>query len=95
MDSPPVPKGLDVVNRKLTVAFGEVTTLSHELGDDSVERAVQVVEVLSGLALALLTSAEGAEVVAGLGALVVVEREDEPAEGLVVDGKVEVTVRSF
>lgn len=48
------------------VAAGEVTTLEHELGDDAVEGRALVVEGLSGLANALLTSAEGAEVLSRL-----------------------------
>lgn len=42
------------------VATGEVTTLEHELGDDAVEGRALVAE-------ALLTGAESAEVLGGLG----------------------------
>jgi len=50
-----------------SVTAGEVTALTHELGDDSVEFASLEVEVLAPLALALLTSAEGTEVLSALG----------------------------
>ena len=48
------------------VAAGEVTTLKHELGDDTVEGGALVVEGLARLAGTLLTSAESAEVLSGL-----------------------------
>jgi len=50
-----------------TVAGSEVTTLEHELGDDAVERSTLEVEGLAAAASALLTSAERAEVLSGLG----------------------------
>ena len=54
------------------VATGEVTTLEHELGDDTVELG-------AGVAEALLASAESAEVLSGLGDNVVVEGEVDAA----------------
>ena len=42
------------------VAAGEVTTLKHELGDDTVEAGALVVEGLAGAASALLAGAESA-----------------------------------
>ena len=48
------------------VAAGEVTTLKHELGDDTVEAGALVVEGLAGAASALLAGAESAEVLGGL-----------------------------
>jgi hypothetical protein len=48
------------------VATGEVTTLEHELGDDTVEGRALVVERLARAAGTLLTSAESAEVLSGL-----------------------------
>jgi hypothetical protein len=48
------------------VAAGEVTTLKHKLGDDTVERRALVVERLARAAGTLLTSAEGAEVFCSL-----------------------------
>jgi len=53
------------------VAAGEVTTLKHELRDDTVELAAAVAE-------ALLAGAKGAEVLDGLG--------DDVVEELEVDG---------
>ena len=50
------------------VATGEVTTLEHELGDDTVERRALVAE-------AVLASAELLEVAGSLGDDVVVEGE--------------------
>jgi hypothetical protein len=48
------------------VAAGEVTTLEHELGDDTVEGGALEVEGLARAAGTLLTSAESAEVLGGL-----------------------------
>jgi hypothetical protein len=48
------------------VAAGEVTTLEHELGDDTVEGRALVVEGLARAAGALLSGAESAEVLSGL-----------------------------
>jgi len=52
------------------VAVGEVTTLSHEVRDDSVERAALV-----GVLLSVIASAEGTEVLSGLRDHVGVELE--------------------
>ena len=54
--------------RKTHIATGEVTTLEHELRDDTVERRALVSE-------ALLTSAESAEVLSGLGDVLIEEVE--------------------
>jgi hypothetical protein len=59
-----------VSSRGTYVAAGEVTTLEHELGDDAVEVGALVVEGLAGLAGALLTSAESAEVLGRLSMIV-------------------------
>lgn len=56
------------------VLASKVTTLEHELGDDTVERGVLVAE-------AVLTGAELAEVAGGLGDDVVEELEDNAAHG--------------
>jgi hypothetical protein len=55
-----------------TVAAGEVTTLEHEVGDDTVEGRALVT-------LALLTVAELSEVLSGLGDNVVVQLEVDTA----------------
>jgi len=59
------------------VTAGEVTTLEHEVGDDSVERRALVAE-------ALLASAEGTEVLGGLGDNIVIEGEVDTT-GLLLD----------
>jgi hypothetical protein len=56
-----------------SISLGEVTSLAHELGDDSVELAALEVEGLAGLAGSLLTSAESSEVLGGLGDYIGVE----------------------
>jgi hypothetical protein len=61
------------------IASGEITTLDHEGLDDTVEGAALEVQRLAGLTDALLASAEGAEVVCGLGDDIVVELEDDAA----------------
>jgi hypothetical protein len=53
---------------------GEVTTLEHELGDDTVERRSSVTE-------SLLASGKGAEVLGGLWDLVIIQLEGDTAEG--------------
>jgi hypothetical protein len=80
MDFPPVP--CELCQRSARpwlqyrydsyVATGEVTTLEHELRDDTVELG-------AGVAEALLASAESAEVLSGLGDNVVVEGEVDAA----------------
>ena len=61
---------------------GEVSSLEHELGDDTVEAGSLVSEPV-------LARSELAEVASGLGDDVVVQLEDDAARGLVVDGDVE------
>lgn len=87
MDLPPVPCKVSASARLVCffvlpvcelgthVAAGEVTTLKHEIRDDTVELG-------AGVAEALLASAEGAEVLDGLGDDVVEELEVDAA-GLV------------
>ena len=53
---------------------GKVTTLKHKVGNDTVERR-------AGIAKALLTSSESAEVLGSLGDYIVVELEDDAAKG--------------
>lgn len=85
MDLPPVPCKVSVSNyagagqwiHKTYVATGEVTTLEHELGDDTVELGARVSE-------ALLAGAESAEVLDGLGDNVVEEFEVDAAGALCV-----------
>ena len=65
-----------------TVVVGEVTTLEHELGDNTVERRTLVTK-------ALLASAESAEVLSCLGNNVVVELELNATKRLAVSSNVE------
>lgn len=58
-----------------TVTSGEVTTLEHKVGDDTVERRTGITETL-------FASAESTEVLGGLGDNIVVELEDNAAKGL-------------
>ena len=59
-------------SRGTDIAASEVTTLQHELRDDSVERRALVAE-------ALLTGAESTEVLGSLGDYIVVEDEVDAA----------------
>lgn len=52
----------------------EVTTLEHEVGDDTVEAGASIAE-------ALLTSGKSAEVLSSLGNDIVVELKDDAAKG--------------
>src|SRR4051812_41434669 len=82
MDLPPVPY-LDVsveVTRcgiETYVAAGEITSLKHELGNDTVESRPSVTE-------ALLASAESTEVLGRLGDVFVIEDEVD-ATGLLCE----------
>jgi len=70
------------------VAVGEVTALEHEVGDDAVEAGL-------GVAVAVLASAELTEVAGSLGDNIVVELEDDAAEGATVAGDVEENVGHY
>ena len=76
-----------------TVAGGEVTTLGHELRDDSVEGATLVVKGLATLADTSLTSAESSEVLGGLGDLIGIELHNDAAGVLATDGDIEENLR--
>lgn len=67
-----------------TVALGEVTTLDHEVLDDTVEGGTLVAETL-------LASGQGAEVLSGLGGGLAIQANDDAAQGLiaVLDVKVD------
>lgn len=52
-----------------TTSMSEVTTLEHELGDNSVEDGSLEVQGLAGLAHSLLASAESSEVLRSLGGI--------------------------
>ena len=73
------------IDRRTHVATGEVTTLEHELGDDTVEGGALVAEAGG-------TSAELLEVLGGLGDNVVVQGEVDTAS---LDCKVRIDVSSL
>ena len=73
------------------VSSGEIATLGHELGNDSVERAALVVEGLAGLADTLLTGAETSEILGGDGG-VSEELEHNALSGLSTNGDIEENV---
>lgn len=70
------------------VVVGEVTSLDHEVRDDSVEDSSSVAETL-------LASAESAEVLSSLGDLVRVQLEGDSLGLTVVDRDVEVDLGHF
>ena len=59
---------------------GEVSSLAHEAGDDSVENGAFVVEWLAGLASAFFTGAKSSEVLSSFRDNVVVQFEDDSSE---------------
>lgn len=69
------------------VTLGEVTTLKHEVGDNTVERRALITE-------SVLASAEFTEVLSGLGDNVVKELEDDTTLGVTVDGDVELKCKN-
>jgi hypothetical protein len=65
-----------------TVTLGEVTTLEHEAGDDTVEGRASVAKTI-------LASAKFTEIPCRFWHDIVVEFEDDPAGGLTTDADVE------
>ena len=63
----------------------EITTLDHELLDDSVKGRALVREFVAGFAFALLASAESTEIFCGLGDDIVVQLEGDASFGLVAN----------
>jgi hypothetical protein len=70
------------------VAAGEVTTLTHEIVNDTMEGGALEVKGLAALAHALLAGAEAAEIFGGLGDHVRAEGHFDAAGGLTTDGHV-------
>jgi hypothetical protein len=68
-----------------SIASREITTLDHELLDDSVEDGAFVREKLSGFAFAFLACAESSEVLGSLGDDIVVQLEADPTFWLVAN----------
>ena len=75
-----------------SVSGGEVSSLGHEVGDDSVEGRSLEVEGLSGLTDSLLSSAESSEVLGGLWG-VSGELHGDSASSLTTNSDVEENVR--
>ena len=71
------------------VAASEVTTLAHEVVDDTMEGGALEVEGLAGLAHALLAGAEATEILGGLGDDVSAELHDDATGGGTTNGHVE------
>jgi len=72
-----------------SVSDGEITTLAHELRDDTMEDGTLKVEGLAGLAHTLLTGAEASEVLNGLGDHIGAELHNDASGGLTTDGHIE------
>jgi hypothetical protein len=75
------------------IACCEVTTLDHKLLDHSVECRSLVVERLARLGIALLSSAEGTEILSRLGNDIIVELECDTASFLIADSDIEIDPR--
>jgi hypothetical protein len=71
------------------VAAGEVTTLAHEIVNDTMERRALEVQRLAGLPLTLFASAEGAEIFRGLRDDIRAKGHLNAASGGAADGHVE------
>ena len=71
------------------IASGEIATLGHEAGDDTMELAALEVEILALGAHALLTSAEALEVLSGLGGVLGIESHLNSAGCLAADSDIE------
>ncbi len=72
-----------------TASVGEVTSLKHELGNNSVEDGTLEMQRLSRLSHPLLSSAKGSEVLGSLGDCISVELHNDSASWLVVHGDIE------
>mmetsp|Transcript_85614 Transcript_85614/g.174754 ORF Transcript_85614/g.174754 Transcript_85614/m.174754 type:complete len:230 (-) Transcript_85614:91-780(-) len=69
-----------------SIASCEVATLTHELRDNPVEAATLIVQGLSGLALALLSSAEGSEILSCLWHLLSIKAHKNSTKLLTIQG---------
>ncbi len=70
------------------IALGEITTLNHELLNDTVKEGAFEVQRLSQLAETFLPGAEGSEIVGCLGHDIVKEFECDTTDRLAADGDV-------
>mmetsp|Transcript_18988 Transcript_18988/g.34278 ORF Transcript_18988/g.34278 Transcript_18988/m.34278 type:complete len:260 (+) Transcript_18988:210-989(+) len=71
------------------ITIGEVAALAHELGDDTVEGAILVVERLARLAIALVSGTQRAEVFGCLGHLVAIQTKYYSPRRISSNGDVE------
>lgn len=71
------------------IASGKVTTLDHELLDNTVEAGALVVEGLARLPKTLLAGAERAEVLGSLGHDIVVQLQHDTTSWALADADVE------
>ena len=71
------------------IASGEIATLGHEAGDNTMELAALEVEVLALGAHALFASAEALEVLSGLGGVLGIESHLNSAGCLATDSDIE------
>jgi hypothetical protein len=78
-----------------SIAGGEITTLDHELLDDSVKDRAFVRKGLAGFAFAFLASAESSEVLGGLGYDIVVQLEADPTFWFVANCDIEIDSAAF
>merc|ERR1719291_482555 len=76
-----------------TVATGEVTTLKHELWNDTMEARSLEMQCLARLAHALFTGAQSAEIFSGLRNFICVKFHGDAASWLATDGGVEKYLR--
>ena len=75
-----------------TISSGEISTLSHEIFDDTMEWWSLVAKWLSRFTHALLTSAKGSEVLSSLWHLVSVQLNDDSASQLLANGDIKENV---
>jgi len=77
------------------IARSEISSLDHELLDDTVETGAFVGERLPGLANTLLSGTESSEILSGFGNYIVVELEDNSSLLLLPDGDIEEYAAAF
>src|SRR3990167_5533179 len=82
------PRTVDALTTH-SVSVSEITSLSHELGDDSVEGGSLVVQRLANLTDSFLAGAESSEILSSLWHLILEQLEDDSPSLFVGDGQVE------
>lgn len=76
-----------------TITPGEITSLAHEVRDNTVESTSLEVEGLARAARALLTGAESTEVLSGLGDNVSTKLHDDASSGGTANGHIKENAR--